>query len=572
MGLATRAASARRDERAAPAPPLLRGRPAPPRPAPPAARARARGSTPAGSMRHLQAWLRYQRGAACRRRPRPRRGALRDLMARHAHAAYRGRLSRAAAATPSARSSAASPASRGAAPPAGSRSRSSAHRDPSSPSLRPCPCAVHRASYDGLQSLTTRIYFASPTCWPTPAPHSSSTLRHVLVDDSDLNGLSSPRRPALAAPGSSCRRRRPLITAAAGDRGAFLESTADAAMPHSTRTRCAPTILSGRWWRQDPVVAHNEVREAKDTGARGSAGRRRAVHSGAVWPGSAAALRDFLTPEWPGWAATGAPWRAVRYRSQQFLSRCPGRRGIPRSGAWSAPSSRTRRHAARASSDLVRAPDGLWAALGLLNRPTVRAAPAVGASHAGVVDGCEAAGPEHPAGPRPLTGRVEWSRLRSQAASPPRDLVWKVSRASASTTSGRGGRRRRADGPSDGAAPSGPRLPAPVREKYADPEAYLAPGQFARRRERPGVATTRSLARVRGGTARHRNHPRAKGASTLVVIPTTTATSHGGPPRGREERAWSTSGPRAPPGLVRGNVPGSSPLLRELVDHRADET
>ncbi len=448
----------------------------------------------------------------------------------------------------------------------------------------------------GLQSFDDQIYFAVADMLADPAHRAfiQGRFDHVLVDEfQDLNGAQLALVDLLSRP------RRQLFVVGDDDQLIYGWRQADPRgilefhdrmppRPHSatytlcTNYRCSRAVVE----TGARLVAHNQVREAKDIRPRAGAQDGAVRFFGAPsWPERAAALRDFLLAER---SRLDCDWRDLavlcRYRSQQLLVALALDAGeIPRTPALGC-TLFTHPAAAllHAYLDLVRAPDEVPAPAlaGLLNRPN-RFVPravveAVAGSSRPWAHLCEAAAAEPAAGPRPLAALVELVGSRhaefapaasGQAATAPaaaapagapdpftsEDLVWAVVEsfglddlwaAEADAAA--------AAGPSDGAGPlevfDALLL---LAETYPDPgrlPAHLGPPPRRRGGAR-GRRRRHARARgVRGRPRRHRHHPRRQGPRVplgrhprlrLRCLPLEPARGGGGAPgrlRGRHPR------------------------------------
>jgi len=348
----------------------------------------------------------------------------------------------------------------------------------------------------GTQSFDDQIYFAVADMLADPTHRAFIQQRfdHVLVDEfQDLNGAQLALVDVLSRP------HRRLFVVGDDDQLIYGWRQADprgilefhARMPPRpfsatytlcTNYRCSRAVVeSGA-----RLVAHNEVREAKEIHPRAGAQDGAVRFFGAPsWPERAVALRAFLRAEK---ARLGCDWRDLavlcRYRTQQLLVALALDAGdIPRTPALG---TTLFTHPAatllRAYLDLVRAPDDLPGPVlaALLNRPnrylSARVVEAAGAASRPWAHVREAAAGEPPAGPRPLSTLVELvAAAREQAAATSEDLVWTVVEtfglddlwaAEADAAA--------AGAPSDGAGPldvfDSLLL---LAETYPDPEVYL---------------------------------------------------------------------------------------------------
>ena len=305
----------------------------------------------------------------------------------------------------------------------------------------------------GLQSFDDQIYFAVADMLADPAHRAfiQGRFDHVLVDEfQDLNGAQLALVDLLSRP------RRQLFVVGDDDQLIYGWRQADPRgilefhdrmppRPHSatytlcTNYRCSRAVVE----TGARLVAHNQVREAKDIRPRAGAQDGAVRFFGAPsWPERAAALRDFLLAER---SRLDCDWRDLavlcRYRSQQLLVALALDAGeIPRTPALGC-TLFTHPAAAllHAYLDLVRGPDEVPAPAlaGLLNRPN-RFVPravveAVAGSSRPWAHLCESAAAEPAAGSRPLSALVEIvGLLRAEydpATSAPRtseDLVWAV--------------------------------------------------------------------------------------------------------------------------------------------------
>jgi DNA helicase-2/ATP-dependent DNA helicase PcrA len=349
----------------------------------------------------------------------------------------------------------------------------------------------------GTQSFDDQIYFAVADMLGDPAHRAFIQQRfdHVLVDEfQDLNGAQLALVDVLSRP------HRSLFVVGDDDQLIYGWRQADPRGILEFHTRMPPrpfsaTYTLGTNYRCSRavvetgarLVAHNEVREAKEihprTGAQDGAVRFFGAPS---WPERAAAMCAFLTAEKE---RLGCDWRDLavlcRYRSQQLLvALALDGGGIPRTPALG---STLFTHPAatllRAYLDLVRAPDELTgpALAGLLNRPnrylSSRVVEAAGTASRPWAHVREAAALEPSAGSRPLSTLVELvAAAREQTAATSEDLVWTIvetfglddlwaAEADAAAAAG---------APSDGAGPlevfDSLLL---LAETYPDPEAYL---------------------------------------------------------------------------------------------------
>ena len=279
----------------------------------------------------------------------------------------------------------------------------------------------------GAQSFDDQIYFAVADMLADPAHRAFIQQRfdHVLVDEfQDLNGAQLALVDVLSRP------HRRLFVVGDDDQLIYGWRQADprgilefhARMPPRpfsatytlcTNYRCSRAVVE----TGARLVAHNEVREAKEIRPRAGAQDGAVRFFGAPsWPGRAAAMCAFLRAEK---ARLGCDWRDLavlcRYRTQQFLvALALDGAGIPRTPALGAT---LFTHPAatllRAYLDLVRAPEDLPGPVlaALLNRPnrylSARVVEAAGAASRPWTHVREAAAGEPPAGPRPLSTLVE---------------------------------------------------------------------------------------------------------------------------------------------------------------------
>ena len=279
----------------------------------------------------------------------------------------------------------------------------------------------------GAQSFDDQIYFAVADMLADPAHRAFIQQRfdHVLVDEfQDLNGAQLALVDVLSRP------HRRLFVVGDDDQLIYGWRQADprgilefhARMPPRpfsatytlcTNYRCSRAVVeSGA-----RLVAHNEVREAKEIRPRAGAQDGAVRFFGAPsWPERAAALRAFLRAEK---TRLRCDWRDLavlcRYRTQQLLVALALDAGdIPRTPALGAT---LFTHPAatllRAYVDLVRAPDDLPGPVlaALLNRPnrylSARVVEAAGAASRPWAHVREAAARETASGPRPLSTLVE---------------------------------------------------------------------------------------------------------------------------------------------------------------------
>jgi DNA helicase-2/ATP-dependent DNA helicase PcrA len=312
----------------------------------------------------------------------------------------------------------------------------------------------------GLQSFDDQIYFAVADMLADPAHRAFVQQRfdHVFVDEfQDLNGSQLALVDLLSRPD------RRLFVVGDDDQLIYGWRQADprgilefhARMPPKpfsatytlcTNYRCSRAVVE----TGARLVAHNEIREAKEIRPRAGAQDGAVRFFGAPsWPERAAAVREFLRAEK---ARLECDWRDLavlcRYRSQQFLVALALDAGdIPRTPAlgctlFTHPAA----HLLRSYLDLTQTPDDVPAPVlaELLNRPNrfvPRAAVEVVAGAARPwAHVCKAAAKEPPAGPRPLSGLVELvTTLRTQVLPPAdeqhepearpltsEDLVWMV--------------------------------------------------------------------------------------------------------------------------------------------------
>ncbi len=278
----------------------------------------------------------------------------------------------------------------------------------------------------GTQSFDDQIYFAVADMLADPAHRAFIQQRfdHVLVDEfQDLNGAQLALVDVLSRP------YRRLFVVGDDDQLIYGWRQADprgilefhARMPPQpfsatytlcTNYRCSRAVVE----TGARLVAHNEVREAKEIRPRAGAQDGAVRFFGAPsWPERAAAMRAFLRAEK---ARLGCDWRDLavlcRYRTQQLLVALALDAGdIPRTPALGAT---LFTHPAatllRAYLDLVRAPDDLPGPVlaALLNRPnrylSARVVEAAGAASRPWAHVREAAAEEPAAGPRPLSTLV----------------------------------------------------------------------------------------------------------------------------------------------------------------------
>ena len=363
----------------------------------------------------------------------------------------------------------------------------------------------------GTQSFDDQIYFAVADMLADPAHRAFIQQRfdHVLVDEfQDLNGAQLALVDVLSRP------HRRLFVVGDDDQLIYGWRQADprgilefhARMPPrpfsatytlGTNYRCSRAVVE----TGARLVAHNEVREAKEIRPRAGAQDGAVRFFGAPsWPERAAAMRAFLRAEK---ARLDCDWRDLavlcRYRTQQLLVALALDAGdIPRTPALGAT---LFTHPAgtllRAYLDLVRAPEDLPGPVlaALLNRPnrylSATVVEAAGAASRPWAHVRKAAAEEPPAGPRPLSTLVELvaaareqtaegraaahEPAASTAAVTSEDLVWTVVEtlglddlwaAEADAAA--------AGAPSDGAGPldvfDSLLL---LAETYPDPEVYL---------------------------------------------------------------------------------------------------
>ncbi len=350
----------------------------------------------------------------------------------------------------------------------------------------------------GTQSFDDQIYFAVADMLADPAHRSFIQQRfdHVLVDEfQDLNGAQLALVDVLSRP------HRRLFVVGDDDQLIYGWRQADprgilefhARMPPRpfsatytlcTNYRCSRAVVE----TGARLVAHNEVREAKEIRPRAGAQDGAVRFFGAPsWPERAAAMRAFLRAEK---ARLGCDWRDLavlcRYRTQQLLvALALDAAGIPRTPALGAT---LFTHPAatllRAYLDLVRAPDDLPGPVlaALLNRPnrylSTKVVEAAGAASRPWAHVRKTAAEEPPAGPRPLStlvALVAAAREQLAAAVTSEDLVWTIVEtfglddlwaAEADAAA--------AGAPSDGAGPldvfDSLLL---LAETYPDPEVYL---------------------------------------------------------------------------------------------------